>query len=121
LRVGNPNPREARLLATLNHPNIGAIYGLEEQDGVTGIVLELVEGPTLASRLEAVPGIGVAFPKSVLERSYPRADLPIREYDVTADGHQFLVLHEDRPSIKVTEMVLVQNWLEELKRQVPTR
>ena len=47
--------REARLLATLNHPNIGAIYGLEEVDGVTALVLELVEGPTLADRLERGP------------------------------------------------------------------
>ena len=47
--------REARLLATLNHPNIGAIYGLEESDGVTALVLELVEGPTLADRLTRGP------------------------------------------------------------------
>jgi serine/threonine-protein kinase len=47
--------REARLLATLNHPHIGAIYGLEEADGITGLVLELVEGPTLADRLERGP------------------------------------------------------------------
>ena len=47
--------REARLLATLNHPHIGAIYGLEESDGVTALVLELVEGPTLADRLERGP------------------------------------------------------------------
>ena len=43
--------REARTLATLNHPHIGAIYGLEESDGITALVLELVEGPTLADRL----------------------------------------------------------------------
>ena len=36
--------REARLLAALNHPNIGAIYGLEDVDGVPALVLELVEG-----------------------------------------------------------------------------
>ena len=40
--------REAKVLASLNHPNIGSIYGLEEQDGVRALVLELVEGPTLA-------------------------------------------------------------------------
>ena len=45
--------REARLLATLSHPHIGAIYGLEETDGLTALVLELVEGPTLAERLAA--------------------------------------------------------------------
>jgi eukaryotic-like serine/threonine-protein kinase len=44
--------REARTLATLNHPHIGAIYGLEEAEGVSALVLELVEGPTLADRLE---------------------------------------------------------------------
>ena len=40
--------REARMLAALNHPNICAIYGLEEADGVQFLVLELVEGVTLA-------------------------------------------------------------------------
>jgi serine/threonine protein kinase len=39
--------REARLLASLNHPHIGAIYGFEESDGIRALVLELVEGPTL--------------------------------------------------------------------------
>ena len=38
--------REAKVLASLNHPNIGHIYGLEESDGVRALVLELVEGPT---------------------------------------------------------------------------
>jgi serine/threonine protein kinase/WD40 repeat protein len=40
--------REARALAALNHPNVGAIYGIEEADGQPVLVLELVEGPTLA-------------------------------------------------------------------------
>ena len=40
--------REARMLAALNHPNICAIYGLEEADGARFLVLELVEGKTLA-------------------------------------------------------------------------
>jgi eukaryotic-like serine/threonine-protein kinase len=44
--------REARLLAALNCPNIAAIYGLEEDAGLRGLVLELVDGPTLAERLE---------------------------------------------------------------------
>src|SRR4051812_41250309 len=39
--------REAQIVASLNHPNIGHIYGLEESDGVVALVLELVEGPTL--------------------------------------------------------------------------
>src|SRR5512132_3743835 len=43
--------REAEVLASLNHPNIAAIYGLERSDGATALVMELVEGPTLADRI----------------------------------------------------------------------
>ena len=43
--------REARLLATLNHPNVGAIYGVQDVEGVRALVLELVEGETLADRI----------------------------------------------------------------------
>ena len=43
--------REAQLLAAVNHPHIGSIYGVVEADGVRGIVLELVDGPTLADRI----------------------------------------------------------------------
>ena len=47
--------REAEVLASLNHPNIAAIHGLEESDGIRALVLELVEGPTLADRIEQGP------------------------------------------------------------------
>ena len=47
--------REAKVLASLNHPNIGSIYGLEESDGVKALVLELIEGPTLADRIAEGP------------------------------------------------------------------
>ena len=47
--------REAKVLASLNHPNIGHIYGLEEADGQKALVLELVEGPTLAERIKQGP------------------------------------------------------------------
>src|SRR5262249_55014467 len=42
---------EAQVLASLNHSNIAAIYGFEESDGICALVLELVEGPTLADRI----------------------------------------------------------------------
>lgn len=44
---------EARTLAAINHPNIASIYGLEQQDGSTYLVLEFVEGPTLTQRISA--------------------------------------------------------------------
>src|SRR5687767_12656211 len=47
--------REAELLAALNHPNIAAIYGVEEIDGISALILELVDGPTLADRLARGP------------------------------------------------------------------
>ena len=43
--------REARLLASLNHPNIAQIHGFEDSGGVCALVMELVDGPTLADRL----------------------------------------------------------------------
>jgi serine/threonine protein kinase len=55
--------REARLLATLNHPNIAAIYGIEESDGLCGLVLELIEGETLSERI----GRGAIPVREVLE------------------------------------------------------
>src|SRR5215472_17112874 len=47
--------REAQALAALNHPNVAAIYGLEDADGTPFLVLELVPGETLAERLAAGP------------------------------------------------------------------
>src|SRR5262249_3940875 len=48
--------REAQVLASLNHPNIAAIYGLEESGGVRALVMELVEGPTLAEKIRVAQG-----------------------------------------------------------------
>jgi len=47
--------REAKTLAALNHPNIAHIYGLERSEGQTALVMELVEGPTLADRIAQKP------------------------------------------------------------------
>jgi serine/threonine protein kinase len=47
--------REARTLASLNHPNIAQIYGLEDSGGVKALVMELVEGPTLAEVMAQGP------------------------------------------------------------------
>src|SRR5687768_4006851 len=47
--------REAKTLAALNHPNIAQIYGLEKANGIRALVIELVEGPTLADRIAQGP------------------------------------------------------------------
>jgi len=49
--------REAKTLATLSHPNIAIIHGFEEEEGIQALVMELIEGPTLAERiaLQAIP------------------------------------------------------------------
>src|ERR671915_1599068 len=47
--------REAEVLASLNHPHIAAVYGFEDAPGVKALVMELVEGPTLADRVAQGP------------------------------------------------------------------
>jgi serine/threonine protein kinase/Tol biopolymer transport system component len=57
--------REARMLATLNHPHVGAIYGIEESNGLRALVLELVDGETLAERIAAVGAPGLPITEAV--------------------------------------------------------
>ena len=85
--------REAKLLASLNHNNIAAIYGLEESGGVRALVMELVEGPTLAERIAAG-----AIP---LNEALPIAR---QVADAVENAHEQNVVHRDlKPAnIKVT-------------------
>jgi len=88
--------REAQVLASLNHPNVAAIYGLEEADGIRALVLELVEGPTLAERIASGPipleeairiatqialGLEAAHEKAIIHR-----DLKPANVKLTKDG-----------------------------------
>src|SRR3982751_865327 len=54
--------REAEVLASLNHPNIAAIYGLEDGGGITALVMELVEGEDLAQKLAGLSAKGAGLP-----------------------------------------------------------
>ena len=62
--------REARTLAALNHPHIGAIYGLEDVDGCPALVLELVEGETLADACRR--GVHCRSPRRLRSRDRSR-------------------------------------------------
>src|SRR5215471_12838623 len=88
--------REAQLLAALNHPNIAAIYGLEESNGTRALVLELVDGPTLADRMTQGPvpldealaiakQIGEAL-EAAHEQGIIHRDLKPANIKVTVDG-----------------------------------
>ncbi|RPH59371.1 MAG: serine/threonine protein kinase, partial [Acidobacteria bacterium] len=107
--------REARVLASLNHPHIGAIYGVEESGGVPALVLELVEGQTLAERLR--PGTGLRAHSSGVRAQgsglrSPSAGLPLAEAlsfareiaDALYAAHEKGIIHRDlKPAnIKIT-------------------
>src|SRR5262249_52339210 len=90
--------REARLLAALNHPNIAALYGIEELDGQRILVLELINGVTLDQRLSAGPiplpealdiasqiveALGAAHDHGVVHRDLKPANIVLRPDGVT--------------------------------------
>jgi serine/threonine protein kinase len=85
--------REAKLLASLNHPNIASIHGLEESDGIHFLVLELVEGDTLAERIKGGP---IPVEKSL--------KLALQIAEALEAAHEKGVIHRDlKPAnIKVT-------------------
>jgi|SRR5437867_881001 len=91
--------REARVLASLSHANIATIYGLEQCDGVQAIVMELVEGDTLAQRIEGIRGKGLGIRQSLSvarqivdaldaahERGIVHRDLKPANIAITSDG-----------------------------------
>ncbi len=88
--------REAQVLASLNHPNIAHIYGLEDSGGVRALIMELVEGTTLAERIQqgAIPleeCLGIARQIALAleyahERGIVHRDLKPANVKVTPDG-----------------------------------
>ena len=67
------------------------------------------------------PVFTAGVPKILFEGAY-YFGTPIRGYDVAPDGRRFLMVQlKDRPPLTLTHMILVQNWVEELKQRVPTK
>jgi len=90
---------EARMLAALNHPHIGAIYGIEDADGAPALVLELIDGETLADRLRRGP------------MSSPDASTIARQIaDALDAAHRKGIIHRDlKPAnIKITREGVVK-------------
>ena len=77
--------REARLLAKLNHPHIGAIYGLDDSGSVLALVLELIEGDTLADRVARGPvplNEAIAIGRQIADALYAAHDKGIVHRDL---------------------------------------
>jgi serine/threonine protein kinase len=95
--------REAKLLASLNHPNIAAIYGLEEAGGKRFLVLELVEGETLAQMIAKGTVLGT-FQSRRSRRQKALRGRPLlseshgkRELHFTFSGHWFNITKNPNP------------------------
>ena len=75
----------------------------------------------MAVPITTTPTFSAGTPRVLFEGPF-RIDGPFRGYDVTPDGQRFLMVREvPQQPTRVSQMVLVQNWLEELKRLVPTK
>jgi serine/threonine protein kinase/Tol biopolymer transport system component len=113
--------REAQVLASLNHPHIGAIYGFEESNGIRALVLELVDGPTLADRIaqgaipldEALPiarqiaeALEAAHERGVIHRDLKPANIKVTsqgQVKVLDFGLAAMVQDPSRPEVNATQ------------------
>jgi serine/threonine-protein kinase len=93
--------REARVLATLNHRNIGAIYEVEDVDGMPALVLELVEGETLAEKLEQTSTLDSRVPRLPIAATL---DIAHQIAEALEAAHDKGIIHRDlKPAnIKIT-------------------
>ncbi|MGH9257994.1 MAG: protein kinase domain-containing protein [Vicinamibacterales bacterium] len=86
--------REAKTLASLNHPNIAQIYGLEKGEGIRAIVMELVEGPTLGERIADHAGSAGALRAEPVPRTTDVGRVPRREDEQARRGPAGLPIDE---------------------------
>jgi serine/threonine protein kinase len=133
--------REAQLLASLNHPHIGAIYGLESTPGQSEV--EHLDGPdivggqkggtepawargtgelfyrqgdaVMAVEVKTAPALQVGKPRRLFAGHYSRVGGVFANYDVTADGQRFLMVRSGNQEA-ATRINIVVNWFEDVKR-----
>jgi len=124
--------REAHLLASLNHPNIAAIYGLEESEGVIALVLELVEGEDLSQRigLGAIPiedalalakqiaeALEAAHDKGIIHRDLKPANIKLTLRCLR--GPMGLSIHSGRPTAARSDSLRTPSSSESQQRAGP--
>ncbi|GJQ30255.1 MAG: hypothetical protein HBSAPP03_21390 [Phycisphaerae bacterium] len=115
---------EARTLAAINHPNIASIYGLEQQDGLSYLVLEYVEGPTLTHRItekslsieeslvvcrQVAAGIEAAHQRGIIHRDLKPENIKLRpdgvvkvlDFGIAMGGVSAPIARSDTPTIAI--------------------
>ena len=118
--------REAKLLASLNHPNIAAIHGLEEHEGKRFLVLELVEGQTLAERLkkghilldetldicrQIAEGLEAAHEKGIIHRDLKPSNVMVDEHGLRGPGAPGDEGRSDgSAAIRIAELSTLTSW-----------
>ena len=130
--------REARVLASLNHPHIGVIYGLEESDGLRALVMEVVEGEDLAQRIargpislsEALPlatqiaeALEAAHEQGIIHRDLKPANIRIRPDGVVKvlDFGLAKAVIGDAPSPDSSQTLVTQMGVSSVLTWRPTR
>ena len=111
--------REAEVLATLSHPNIAAVYGFEDSAEGSGIVLELVEGSTLADRIEGLRAQSKGLP------IHDAMEIALQIADALEAAHAKGIVHRDlKPAnIKITpagKVKVLDFGLAKLTQETPT-
>jgi len=119
--------REIRVLASLNHPNIATIYDeFEEAEGVGYQPVWSRHGKKLfyrcgekmiAATFETEPEFRITNSKVLFEGKYLTGWW--LNYDVSEDGQRFLMIQESEEQLASTQLIVILNWFEELKRLVP--
>jgi len=112
--------REAKVLASLNHPNIAAIYEIGREDDAQFLAMELAEGEDLAAHESGIahrdlkPGNVMVDPDSEAVKLLDF--MGHQRWDVAPGGDRFLMVENSQDY----RIVIVQNWFEELERLAPT-